>query len=170
APGGNDAARHLTPRGRAKMRAAAAGIRALGVHLDVLLTSPLPRAADTAQIVASVFGRTPQPRTLPALAPGVAPAEDVRALKALAHVPGGRERDGSEKRRRERVAQDRTRRRYRHEGGAAAREDPGPHRQARASSAEAGGLRRLAGHAVVARGTDPAEDRDRPAGRALARG
>src|SRR6266849_7843487 len=31
APGGNDAARHLTPRGRAKMRAAAAGIRALGI-------------------------------------------------------------------------------------------------------------------------------------------
>lgn len=84
APGGNDAARHLTPRGRAKMRAAAAGIRALGIPLDALLTSPLPRAAETTQIVASVFGRTPQPRTLPALAPGVAPAEVVRALKPFA--------------------------------------------------------------------------------------
>ena len=84
APGGNDAARHLTPRGRAKMRAAAAGIRALGIPLDALLTSPLPRAAETAQIVATVVGKTPPPRTLPALAPGVAPAEVVRALKPFA--------------------------------------------------------------------------------------
>jgi len=84
APGGDDAARHLTQRGRTKMRAAAAGLRALGIPLDVLLTSPLPRAAETAQIVAAAFGGTPAPRTLPALVPGVAAPEVVRALKPFA--------------------------------------------------------------------------------------
>jgi len=83
APGGDDA-RRLTPRGRVKMRAAAAGLRALGVPLDALLTSPLPRAAETAEIVAAAYGGTPAPRILPALSPAVSPAELVRALKPFA--------------------------------------------------------------------------------------
>jgi phosphohistidine phosphatase len=83
APGGDDAARRLTPGGRAKLRAAAAGLRALGVELDALLTSPLPRAAETAAIVAEALDG-PAPRDLAALAPGVAPAETARALRAFA--------------------------------------------------------------------------------------
>ena len=55
APKGDDGARRLTPRGRAKMRAVAAGMRALGLRYDVILTSPLVRAVETAAILADVY-------------------------------------------------------------------------------------------------------------------
>jgi phosphohistidine phosphatase len=84
APRGDDGARRLTPRGRAKMRAVAAGMRALGIEFDVLLTSPLVRARETAAIVAETYGEAPVPRELPALAAGVSPGETVRALKPYA--------------------------------------------------------------------------------------
>ena len=80
APGGDDRARRLTPEGRAKLRAAAAGMRALGIEPGALLTSPLVRARETAAIVADVLG-CPQPEILDALAAGVAPADTVRALR-----------------------------------------------------------------------------------------
>jgi len=51
-PEGTDGSRRLTPGGRRKLRAAAAGMRALGVTFDAILTSPLVRAAETAVIVA----------------------------------------------------------------------------------------------------------------------
>jgi len=83
-PGGDDRARRLTPRGRAKMRAVAAGLRALGLRFDAILTSPLPRAAETAAIVSAAYGGTPAPQTLAALATGVAPAETLHALRPFA--------------------------------------------------------------------------------------
>jgi phosphohistidine phosphatase len=84
APGGDDASRRLTPRGRSKMEEAAAGMRALGLELDVLLTSPLPRAAETAAIVAAAYRGRPAPKEFPALAPGVAPAETLQVLRPFA--------------------------------------------------------------------------------------
>jgi phosphohistidine phosphatase len=84
APGGDDRARRLTPRGRAKFRASAAGLRALGVEIDVLLTSPLVRAVETATLVAETWGGRLEPRELPALATGVPPAETLRALRPFA--------------------------------------------------------------------------------------
>ncbi|TMA79904.1 MAG: phosphohistidine phosphatase SixA [Deltaproteobacteria bacterium] len=81
APAEDDGARRLTPRGRQRIRAGAAGLRAIGVRFDVLLTSPLVRAAETATIVAEVYGGQPVPRELPALAQGAPPAETVRALQ-----------------------------------------------------------------------------------------
>ncbi len=84
APGGDDGARRLTPDGRAKLEVAARGMKALGLRFDVLLTSPLPRAAETAAIVAGVHGGEPVPRPLDALRPGVPPAETVRALRPFA--------------------------------------------------------------------------------------
>ena len=81
APAEDDGARRLTPRGRQRMRAAAAGLRALGARFDVLLTSPLARAAETAAIVTEVYGGQPVSRELPALAQGAPPAETVRALQ-----------------------------------------------------------------------------------------
>ncbi len=84
APGGDDRARRLTSRGCTKLRASAAGMRAIGVEIDVLLTSPLVRAAETAAVVAEVYGGELAPRELPALAPGVAPVETVRALRPFA--------------------------------------------------------------------------------------
>lgn len=79
--GGGDGARRLTPRGRDKVRAAAAGMRALGLKLDALLTSPMVRAAETAELVAAAYSNGPKPETLAALSAGVSPAETVTALK-----------------------------------------------------------------------------------------
>jgi phosphohistidine phosphatase len=79
--GGDDRSRPLTPEGRAKMQAAARGMKTLGVQLEAILTSPLVRARETAEIVAEVYGGQPVPRELPALATGVPPAETVRALR-----------------------------------------------------------------------------------------
>lgn len=79
--GGGDGARRLTARGREKVREAAAGMRALGLKFDAILTSPLPRAAETADLVAGAFPGGPAPEALTALSAGVAPAETVAALK-----------------------------------------------------------------------------------------
>lgn len=79
--GGDDGTRRLTSRGREKVREAAAGMRALGIKFDAILTSPLPRAAETAELVASVYSGGPTPEVLAALATGVTPADTVAALK-----------------------------------------------------------------------------------------
>ncbi|TMA56777.1 MAG: phosphohistidine phosphatase SixA [Deltaproteobacteria bacterium] len=80
-PGGDDRARRLTPRGRSRLAVAARGLLTLRIELDVLLTSPLPRAAETAAIVTAAYQRGPSPREVPALAPGVLPAETLQALR-----------------------------------------------------------------------------------------
>ncbi|HSJ73426.1 MAG TPA: phosphoglycerate mutase family protein, partial [Miltoncostaeaceae bacterium] len=54
-----DAPRGLTPEGAARMRAAADGMAALGIDADVLLTSPLARCRQTADIVAARLGGEP---------------------------------------------------------------------------------------------------------------
>ncbi|MFY9610135.1 MAG: phosphohistidine phosphatase SixA [Blastocatellia bacterium] len=51
-----DEKRTLTSEGRERMREAARGLRKLGVQLDLLLTSPLVRAVETAEIVADAMG------------------------------------------------------------------------------------------------------------------
>jgi phosphohistidine phosphatase len=96
-PGGDDRLRRLTPRGRSRMEAAAAGMRAIGMKVDVILTSPLPRAAETAAIIAAAYRGSLRPRELSALAPGVAPPETLQALRSygrhdavmiVGHEPG----------------------------------------------------------------------------------
>src|SRR5262249_52836822 len=52
-PGGTDRDRRLPPRGRTRMRRAAPGLRRLTGELDAIYTSPYPRAAETAAIVAA---------------------------------------------------------------------------------------------------------------------
>jgi phosphohistidine phosphatase len=84
APDGNDGTRKLTVKGREKLKDAAAGMRALGLKFDAILTSPLARAAETAEIVAAAYGNVPAPQVVPALASGFAPAEAASALKAFA--------------------------------------------------------------------------------------
>lgn len=86
-PTGDDAARRLTPEGRTRMRAVARGLRALGARFDVLLTSPLSRAAETAKIVSEAYGNRPAPREFPGLAPGVGAAETVRLLRSATRAP-----------------------------------------------------------------------------------
>jgi len=54
---GGDAARKLTNVGRDEMQATADGLRAMGVRLDCVLTSPLLRATESAGITAKAHGR-----------------------------------------------------------------------------------------------------------------
>lgn len=51
-----DAERRLTVDGRKSMRKTAKGLREIAPKIDVLATSPLTRARETADIVAEVFG------------------------------------------------------------------------------------------------------------------
>jgi phosphohistidine phosphatase len=56
AEGRDDRLRPLTPKGKKEMRKVAAGLAELVSELDVLVTSPLVRAAETAEIVAAQYG------------------------------------------------------------------------------------------------------------------
>jgi phosphohistidine phosphatase len=67
--GGRDAPRELTPEGAERMRAAARGMAALGIAADVVLTSPLVRCRQTADIVCDELGGAP--REDGRLAPGM---------------------------------------------------------------------------------------------------
>lgn len=77
---GGDEARRLTARGKEKVRAAAAGMRSVGLKFDSILTSPLPRAAETADILAAAYANEPPPQVLPALSGGIAPTDAIAAL------------------------------------------------------------------------------------------
>jgi len=55
-PGYDEDARPLTPLGEKRMRQVARGLRTLKPKLDRIITSPLPRASKTAEIVADVLG------------------------------------------------------------------------------------------------------------------
>jgi phosphohistidine phosphatase len=65
-----DADRPLTREGRIRMARAARGIRALGLRFDLVLTSPLLRARQTARIVIPMFRPHPPLRALRPLSPG----------------------------------------------------------------------------------------------------
>jgi len=78
-PKGDDAARKLTLRGADKIRKAAAGMRAMGLALNAILTSPITRALETAEIVASEIGAI-NPRAVPELSTGASPANALEAL------------------------------------------------------------------------------------------
>jgi phosphohistidine phosphatase len=70
-----DEARRLTREGRADARMTGRALRALGVNLDLLLTSPLARALETARAVAKQHrGATVEQEAL------LAPGGDVPAL------------------------------------------------------------------------------------------
>jgi phosphohistidine phosphatase len=98
APSGDDGDRRLTSRGQARMRVEAAAMRSLGLAFEVILTSPLARAAETAAIVAAAFPEGVEPCTIAELATGVPPPEMLRALGphmrrhdtalAVGHEPG----------------------------------------------------------------------------------
>jgi phosphohistidine phosphatase len=66
------------------MRRAAVGLERLGVEPELILTSPLPRAAETAAIVAERLTPRVPPRELPALATGGAAADVLHALRPFA--------------------------------------------------------------------------------------
>jgi len=65
----DDAARRLTTDGRRKMKNGALGLRQLVPEVDLLASSPLRRAADTADIIARAYGEL-RVKRVPELAPG----------------------------------------------------------------------------------------------------
>jgi phosphohistidine phosphatase len=73
--GGPDESRRLTAKGRAEARATAQALRAMGVKVERILTSPLARALETAEAVAALHGvAAAEPEE------GLAPGGDFRAL------------------------------------------------------------------------------------------
>jgi phosphohistidine phosphatase len=66
----DDARRPLSARGRARMRKSARGLARIGVTLDLVLTSPLARARETAEIVATAWKGGPPVVAVDSLAPG----------------------------------------------------------------------------------------------------
>lgn len=80
----DDAARPLTAEGREKMQRGAVGLKQLVPDIDLLASSPLKRALDTAEIVGRAYGGLKIER-VPELAPGT-PLE--RALAWVAALPG----------------------------------------------------------------------------------
>jgi len=76
----DDGLRPLTHDGAARMRQVAKGLDELGAEIDLVLTSPLRRAAQTAEILAAGLARRPEVVVLDALVPGGTPARVIDAL------------------------------------------------------------------------------------------
>ena len=70
--GRDDTQRPLTNDGREKMERAAAGLTSLVPRITLLASSPLLRAAQTAEIVAAAYDSPPKIETVDVLAPGSA--------------------------------------------------------------------------------------------------
>jgi len=85
---GDDWSRTLTTEGANRIRAEAAVLKALDVRPDAIFTSPLPRAVQTAEIVAEILSPDRSVQTREELAPGA-------SLGDLQHVLSGLEGDGS---------------------------------------------------------------------------
>jgi phosphohistidine phosphatase len=75
---GSDAERPLTPKGKLRMAEAAKGLLALKVRLELILTSPIRRAKETATILAQGMGGI-RLEELPELAQGFSSPADVLA-------------------------------------------------------------------------------------------
>ena len=93
----DDAKRRLSDDGISRMRKAARGLERLGVTMDVVLTSSLVRAKQTAELVAGALNPRPPVSTVDSLAPGgtyqeiVADLEKHARRKRIAivgHEPG----------------------------------------------------------------------------------
>lgn len=78
--GKDDRLRPLTDEGRKKMKQGAKGLREIVPDLDLLATSPLTRAAQTAAIVDSVYGGLPEVE-IEELSPEATPADFLRWLR-----------------------------------------------------------------------------------------
>ena len=97
----NDAARPLTPKGKKQLRAAAAALGAMGLGFDVILSSPLVRARQTAEIIAAELGSKNRPGLADELKPGGTAKKLVQKIRGLKPAPAnlllvGHEPDFSE--------------------------------------------------------------------------
>lgn len=80
AENGDDAARRLTAEGEDELRAAGTLWRRLNLRPDVVLSSPLPRARRTADLVTEALGLRTEPVADDALGPGADWADMARGL------------------------------------------------------------------------------------------
>lgn len=76
----DDRQRPLTPSGRRRWRAAVRGLRALDLRIDTVVSSPLVRACQTADLLADGLPTRPRTDLLEALAPGHAARQVTRQL------------------------------------------------------------------------------------------
>jgi phosphohistidine phosphatase len=76
----DDSARPLTGRGLASLRRSGKALNALGVTFDLIITSPLLRARQTADALAATLAHTPAVTTSDALAPAGTPSAVVQAI------------------------------------------------------------------------------------------
>ena len=90
-----DDLRPLTAEGRKKMKRAARGLREVAADIDVLATSPLTRAAQTADVIGKEYGDLPAV-TVDALTPTSDPEafvswlqrlDDAQCVAAVGHEP-----------------------------------------------------------------------------------
>ncbi|MFI5395890.1 MAG: phosphohistidine phosphatase SixA [Candidatus Binatia bacterium] len=79
--GMSDGDRHLTPGGARKMHRMALGLRRLGIVPDVVLSSPLHRAEETAAAVVAVLAPESAVEIYPPLAPGNAVTDVLTGLR-----------------------------------------------------------------------------------------
>jgi phosphohistidine phosphatase len=94
--GADDGLRPLTKKGKAHMRQAAGGLATLVRKVDLLASSPLVRAAQTADIVGDALN-TPKPIQIAELTPNARPnallkwlqrhAEDESTIAVVGHEP-----------------------------------------------------------------------------------
>jgi phosphohistidine phosphatase len=80
----DDTKRPLTDRGMSRLRKEVKALAAMGVVVDAVLTSPLARTRQTAEIIASGFDPRPPVVNVEALAPGNSAPATIAALEAYA--------------------------------------------------------------------------------------
>jgi phosphohistidine phosphatase len=95
-PDGSDAKRALTSKGRQKLRQVLRLAHAAAVHPSLILTSPLLRAVQTAEVAAEIFAYHHELVQTPALLPTASPQnvwkelrsrKNERALLLVGHEP-----------------------------------------------------------------------------------
>jgi phosphohistidine phosphatase len=84
---GSDAERALTPKGRQKLRQVLRLVRAAAVRPSVILTSPLVRAVQTAEVAAEMFAHHHELVRTTALLPTASPQDVWQELRSRKNEP-----------------------------------------------------------------------------------
>jgi phosphohistidine phosphatase len=87
APGGSDAERALTQKGRQKLRQVLRLARGAAVNPSLILTSPLVRAVQTAEVAAEIFAYRHEVVRTDALLPTASPQEVWQELRSHKNEP-----------------------------------------------------------------------------------